>query len=508
MRTKKIIINSTFNILYQLVQLVLSFVIRNLFVKSIGIEFLGLNGLFSNILSTLNLFELGVGVSISYHLYKPLADKDSKQINGIMQVYRRLYFYIGIAILAIGFIIMFFIQNMIKEQIFSLGYLRLVFFIQLISTASTYFLAYKRTLLLADQKSYIISITDTIVNLTMMVVRIVTLIVFNSYIVYLIVLLVQNIIGNIIISIICSKKYSFLKYKSEGTATIRKGIFSSLKNIIIEKVSGYIYYCTDNIIISRFVGITNVGLISNYTLLTATVQTFFVQIINSVQASLGNLVNSEKDMGKVRDVFNKINFLCFAYASFSVVSFLALTQQFITLWLGKEFVLSYTILGLLCANYFSTTLRMPLTQMAAVYGLFNRTKIIAIWGAAINLVLSLIFVNAFGITGVLMGTAICDIVYCIGYSKIVTVKIEMPYRFYVWTVIQYIFITISEVIATIVLGRILFNGESIGAFIGKVMLCIVVPNGANIILFRNRQEFIFLKDLIKSYCYKIVKLKK
>lgn len=228
-------------------------------------------------------------------MYKPLAVNDTKQINGLMRFYKRAYYTIGTIILVVGSILMFFVQYLIKEQTQDIFFLRIIFFIQLLGTASTYFLAYKRTLLFADQKNYVASIIDTSVNIVMLLVRVVTIIICKSYIVYLALILFQNILANIIISVICNKIYPYLKNLNCVASIEKKSVFSNLKNLLIERVVGYIYYATDTIIISRFLGLTSAGLLSNYTLIVSTIQLFFNQMTSSVQAALGNLVNTEND---------------------------------------------------------------------------------------------------------------------------------------------------------------------------------------------------------------------
>ena len=354
MRVKSTIINSTFNIIAQIIQLVLSFIVRNLFIKYIGIEFLGLSGLFTNILSALNLAELGVGTAITYYLYKPMTEMDKAKIKGLMIFYRKLYYSIGMFIIVIGLLILPLIQFFIKDQSLDLPYIRVLFLIQLAGTASTYFLAYKRTLLFVDQKNYIASIVDSSMNIVMMVVRVGALIYLKSYVAYSIVILIQTVLGNVIISMICSRKYDFLKDKQLTVEHIdRKSVFRDLKNIVIEKIVSYIHYSTDNILISKFIGLASTGLLANYTLIYSTVQTFIGQVTNAVQASLGNYINSGNEDRDVYIVFKRFSFLCYLCTSFSVVSFLVLIQPFINLWLGEKYILPYYIIIILCVSFFS-----------------------------------------------------------------------------------------------------------------------------------------------------------
>jgi O-antigen/teichoic acid export membrane protein len=506
MRVKLTIINSTFNIVSQIIQLSLSFIIRNLFIKYIGIEFLGLSSLFSNILSALNLADLGVGAAITFYLYRPMAEKDIKKIKGLMIFYKKTYYVIGTIIIVAGVILLPFIQILIKDQALDLPYIRILFLIQLAGTASTYFLAYKRTLLFVDQKNYIASIVDSSMNIMMMVVRVVALIYFKSYVIYLIVILIQNILGNVIITIICGRLYPYLVNEQFTAEPVnRKVIFKDLRNIVIEKVVGYIHYSTDNIIISKFIGLASAGFLANYTLITVTVQTFIVQITSAAQASFGNYINSGYKESDVYIVFKRLTFLCYFCTSFSIVSFLTLIQPFINLWLGEKYILPYYIIVVLCMTFFISLLRIPLMQMISIYGLFKEMKHVAILAAIVNLSISIVLIQQIGIVGTLVGTMLSEAIYWIGQTYYVLRKrLKVLSKNYAIIISKYLLVTLISIIITLPLSNIPLGLNRIIAFIFKAFLCIIIPNGINILLFFRTDELKYYKDLLmivynKSY---------
>lgn len=499
MRVKLTIINSTFNILSQIVQLILSFIIRNLFIKYIGIEFLGLSGLFTNILSALNLADLGVGAAITYYLYKPLAEKDLSKVKGLMGFYKKTYYTIGTIIIIVGLIILPFIQFLIRDQSLDLPYIRILFLIQLAGTASTYFLAYKRTLLFVDQKNYIAAIVDSSINIIMMVVRVGALIYFQSYVVYLIVILFQNILSNVIISIICGRLYSYLKDKQQPVEQVdTKTIYKDLKNIVVEKLVSYIHYSTDNIIISKFLGLASAGLLANYTLIYNTVQTFIVQITSAVQASFGNYVNSGYNERDIYTVFKRFTFLCYFCISFSLVSFLTLIQPFIRLWLGDKYILSYHIIVILCITYFISTLRIPLIQMVSIYGLFREMKYVAILAAIVNLSISIVLIRKIGVVGTLIGTMISESIYWTGQTYYVLwKKLKVPCKEYIVIILRFILITLGEILITLSISHTYTGLNPIIGFIFKALLCIIIPNLINILFFFHTDELKYYRNLLK-----------
>ena len=160
-RTKIVYVNSIVALGSQICQVLIGFITRKLFIDYLGVEYLGYNSVFGNILQMLNLADLGIGVAITSYLYKPLSENNKKKITAIMYIYKKLYSIIGFIVLGVGLVVSFFLKTLIPDANCGIWYLRLLFYINLVGTVSTYFLAYKRTLLIADQKSYLTNIADT-----------------------------------------------------------------------------------------------------------------------------------------------------------------------------------------------------------------------------------------------------------------------------------------------------------------------------------------------------------
>ena len=206
-RTKNVSKNAIISLVTHFTQILLGFIIRKLFINYLGVTYLGYNSVFSNILQMLNLADLGIGVAITSYLYKPLADNDTKSISALMYIYKRLYSVIGCIVISIGLIVSIFLGTLVPDAECSLSYLRILFYINLIGTVSTYFVAYKRTLIIADQKSYITNIYDTAMYFTVSFLQILDLFFYQNYIVYLILNILKNIISNILLSLKVNKMY-------------------------------------------------------------------------------------------------------------------------------------------------------------------------------------------------------------------------------------------------------------------------------------------------------------
>ena len=206
-RTRTVYINSLVTLFGQLIQVIIGFVIRKIFIDTLGVYYLGYNSVFSNILQMLNLADMGIGVAITSFLFKPLAEGDKNRISVLMYLYKKIYTVIGVIVLSIGIVVSFWIDLLVPDATCSIGYLRLLFYINLAGTVSTYFLAYKRTLIIADQKSYIANAVDTCMYIVVSIAQAVVLIACPNYILYLVLQIAKNIIANFILSIRCDKEY-------------------------------------------------------------------------------------------------------------------------------------------------------------------------------------------------------------------------------------------------------------------------------------------------------------
>ena len=154
MRTQLSIKNAITQFITNVVTILFLFIGQNIFIKILGIQYNGLNGLFTNILTILNLFELGIGSSITYNLYKYIKNNDTETIKSIMRFYKKAYNYISIAILIIGLLITPFIKYTIKDITIDIN-IYIVYILFLLSTVATYLNSYKRNIIIANQKNYI-----------------------------------------------------------------------------------------------------------------------------------------------------------------------------------------------------------------------------------------------------------------------------------------------------------------------------------------------------------------
>ena len=311
MRTSNSIRNSFSATLQTLVTMIVGFIAQTIFIRLLGAEYLGLNGLFTNILSMLSIFELGIGNAIVYNLYKPIADNDIGKIKSLMRFYKKAYNIIAILVLVFGLVIVPFLPLFVKNVTVDIN-ITIVYILFLMSSVASYVLTYKRSLIYANQKNYIINYLHAGYIVILNVLQLLVLYLFKNYYIYLLLKIVCQLLENIILNVIANKMYPYLKDNdaSKLDKKTEKSIFKKIKALFFHKVGSYIVLGTDNLIISTFIGIVVVGYYSNYYMVINAVNTFGFQIITSAVASIGNLLVTE-NAEKTYSVFKKIRFLNF-----------------------------------------------------------------------------------------------------------------------------------------------------------------------------------------------------
>lgn len=408
-RTQKVMRNSAVNLIGQILTILLSFISRKVFIQYLGVEMLGLNSTFTSILNTLSLAELGFQQVIVFHLYGVLARNDKEQINALVNIYKLVYRCIGIFFIAASLCCLPFLQYFLSD-IEATNTVRVYFLIQALTGACTYFLAYKRNILYADQNSYISGLIDTIVNTTAALFGIVVAVYTQNYALYLLVSLVKTYLSNLFVHIACTKRYPYLHAEKLDWSLLKK-IAGSLKDVIVERLAGYIYGSTDNLIISIFISTVQVGLLNNYTMIISHIKTLMKSLSAPLIPALGNKVALEQSSKQQMEAFRLLEQVYFWLTGLAVVPVYVLADSFIRMYLGEQYVLSHLILFLMCADLYVHINQDSCLSFLTANGLFRKRRNISIGGAIINIVVSLLLMKPFGIAGILTGTAVSQVYY-------------------------------------------------------------------------------------------------
>lgn len=505
-RVENSIRNSVLGVTAQAANVLLGLIVRTFFIRCLSREYLGVNGLFSNILTMLSLAELGIGTAIIYNMYKPIADKDEKKISELMNFYRQAYRIIGLIVAAIGLCVTPFLDYIIKDKP-NISNLVLIYLLYLSNTVLSYFFAYKRSIFSADQKEGILHIFRLIFYIIRTAAQILILLILRDFIMYLLVQIICTFLENVCVSLYADKEYKFLrKYKHEKLPKKeRSKIFKNIKALFIYKIGSTALDGTDNIIISAFDGIISVGLFSNYTLVTSSVQLLLYQGSNSITGSIGNFIAKEKEE-RYEELLDKITFFNFIIYGGAFVALTACMSPFIRVWAGEEYVLGFSTVFVHSLNLYIYGMMNSIWAFRSTMGLFMYGKWRPMISAVINIVVSILFAQYWGLLGVLLGTTFTRVVTNVWYDPYIVYKYGLkkkPYKYFAkWIVylvivccLVFIIRLINQFVVLSGLADLLFNA----ALAAVLFVCTVV------IIFRKTSSFNYFCDIIKSFIKRIKK---
>lgn len=381
----------------------LSFVTRTVFIHSLGIEYLGISGLFTSMLAMLSLAEAGIGSSIVYNLYKPVAEQDEHKMIGLMRLYRKAYWLVSGVVFALGLAMMPFFDVFIKDT--SVDHLVLIYLLFLVNTAVPYLYVYKHSFLNVNQKNYIVTSVFTLSNVISTGVKIAILVYTENYLLYLIVESIISITTSFILAALVDRMYPFLKTKAKIMldAATRQNVFKNMKAIILQNIGVYFIFGVDSILISSFISVAAVGLYSNYKMLIDICRTFANQLTKNMYHSVGNLVAQEsaEKIAQVYKVMALLNFWLYSICSIMLILFVA---PFITLWIGSQFLLTHAVLIVLVLAFYERGMRNAITTVKTTAGIFHADRYAPLCQAGISLIVSIVLVQYMGMVGIFIGS--------------------------------------------------------------------------------------------------------
>lgn len=426
-RTSKSLKNIIFGLIGLLCSLVVTFVSKSIFIRLLGAEYNGVNGLFSNILQVLNLAELGFAATIALSLYKPLQEEDHIAVAQLMNYFAKVYRVIAVIVLAAGLLCLPFLQYLIAEDIsglsFSLGQLRVYFAMYLASTVCSYLLAYKRTIITADQNSYIVTNVDNVCNILLNVAQIIFLLIFKNYIVFLAVTIAKTLINNIIIQIIADKKYPYLRKfrKVKLPKEQQRIVIKNVQAMFTYKIGSVIVYSTSSIIISAFVGLVAAGIYSNYLMIVTNVNAVVNILFNSILASIGNLC-VQKDREYQYIIFKRLQYIANFITAFGMCCYICLFNPFIDIWLGEGMVFGIGTVCVISINAAVSYIRKAILMFRDATGLFRLDWYKPIIEALVGVALAIGLSCVWGVFGVIAGYTIATICIAIPIETYVLFK--------------------------------------------------------------------------------------
>lgn len=505
-RTSKGIKNILFSMTSRLIIIVLQLASRFVFIKMLPAEYLGLSGLFTNILSFLTLSELGIGTAISFALYKPLAQNDTDKIKSLMALFKKFYIAIGTFILLAGIALTPFLKYFVLDLPSDMKYFYSSYILYVLDAGLGYFFTYKVTLLNSDQKVYISATCEMVCFIVTKILQIIILLFTQNYLIYLSVQVILALLEKVIVVHIVNKKYPYLSLNDaeELTVSEKADIKQNVLALLFQKIGDVIVNATDNIIITKVLGLIIEGIYSNYYLITSNINILALSIINALVGSVGNFV-AEKDTAEQRKFFNDLLFANFwIYLNCSVCIFV-LSEPFIALFFGKTYVLGSYTMWAVAGCFYLTGIRRSVGIYKEVTGLFWNDRYRSLTEAAVNLISSIVLAKLFGVAGVKLGTIIGILCVSFWWEPYALFKHHFNDKLssYLKTQFGYMLFTVCCFGLCGFLAS--FIPISLTGLVLMGIMCIVVTNALFIMIYSCCSEFKYFKSIGNSIAKKIIK---
>lgn len=508
-RTKNSFLTMAMSCIRQGLTLLLTFISRTVFIHILGAEYLGLNGLFSNILSLLALSELGINVAISFYLYKPLAEQDMERVKSLMGFYKICYRVVGLAIICVGSFLVPALPFLVNFDQSVPANLYLVYFLYLLNTAASYlFFAYKQALVTANQEQYKIekvNISFTFINC---IADIIVLIFLRNYIAYLVVKFLMVLFKNIIIAIKIDKEYPFIKEKNVMPLdkTEIMNFFKDIGDIALFRIGSTLFNATDNIIISMMLGTVVVGYYSNYYMIISQVTMVIGLLIRSFTAGIGNVVAKEhKD--KQYNIFKQLDFVVYFIATVCTSCLFQLLNSFVNIWVGgvdERYILSQAVVLFLCLSFYFDSTTQIMNAFREASGNFKTGRALQLIGGIANIFLSVVLGKYYGLSGIFAATIVSKGLIAIT-PFIMGISENVFHKGHFTLLIRYyknMLVMVGVLVVTWVIGSF-FHMKGIVCFVIECCIASVIPALILMVVFWKKPEMQALKLRVKKIADKV-----
>lgn len=491
--------NIFFGYISNFIIMFMGFLQRTVFIRVLGETLLGVNGLYTDILSMLSLAELGIGSALNYSLYKPVAMGDREKIKSYMALYRKAYLAIAGVITVIGLVMTPFLPYLIRDSGgISVRELTVYYLIFLFNTVSTYFVAYKYSLSNAQQRNYIQTNIATITKIVTVFAQIVILLLTKNFLLYLLMQAAVELLQKIFVSIYFNRLYPYLRDRQVRKLTREETavVVTKTKALMFHKIGDVARLSTDSIIITYFMNVRWVGIVGNYTMIITYAANFISVIFNSVISGFGNLVATES-REKQYAMFRVYRFFaCWLYGFAAVGFWLLLTPLVTGLWLDESWKLGQTVLTLILIDLYFKGGRVVLVNFKIAAGVFEQDKYLSLLQGIVNLVLSIVGIQYIGLAGVYVGTVVSGVMANLLQPVIVY---RDCFGRNAWTyfadAVKYIGVIVGVALLLVPVRRVLLAQVNVVTFIGMAAVVTVIYNMAFFLFFRKTEEFGYLWTL-------------
>ena len=426
-RTKRTLQNSKVSLILFLIQIFVGFYSRKVFLNHLGDEVIGLNTTLGNILSLLNLAELGIGIAMATSLYKPIHDDDQEAIVDILTVQGILYKRIALLLCGMSIPVLIALPFIFPSVECGILYVYVAYVVFLSGSLFSYLWNYRQVLIQADQKTFKLDPWINAVRFSKIFLQI-ALIIFTPLGIWG--WIGAEFAGNVttvyVINYVITKEYPWLHQSKESAKVLlqrHNNLLKKTKQLFVHKIGGFVLTQTSPLVIYAFVSLTMVTYYGNYMMLIGYSSTLLNVIFSGMGASIGNLI-SDNNKQHTMEVFWELFTSRIWIAGIACFAMYIIIEPFISLWIGSKYLLSESTLLLLVLTMFIRLSRTVIDSFREAYQLFGD-----IWApiveAFLNLGGSILFGYLWGLNGVLLGVNLSLIIIIIIWKPYYTFRYGM-----------------------------------------------------------------------------------
>lgn len=407
MRTKKIFINTVIESLFYIIIAFVGLLKVKYMIQGLGSSLNGYYQFLNQIITYLFLAESGLSSAVLFKLYKPVANQDQEAISAIWNGAKKIFRSIGLIIIGLMIIALPFLYLYVKDS----GKMveLLIGFCLLVFGQTLPFLTNSRcytSLFSADQKRHYFAI---IYNISRFMTDILTILaVLNSDSIYLIVFInfIMKVLEVIFIWILGKRTYPWLNRKVTPDMSA-KGMS---KDMVIHQIGSVVYNNIDSVLIMTFLGPVMVSIYNTYNYIVQFLKDFVDKNNVMITNVFGNVFakeNKERSYSLFCEYHSFFSFLALLFS----LCFLVGGRSFIKIWINQDtYILSYAVIVFFAGEIFVNILVKPIHSIINANGLYKESKYYSLIESAVNLGLSILFLQFMGMSGVLIATCISGIV--------------------------------------------------------------------------------------------------
>lgn len=491
--------NIIWAIIYQITVIILPFITRTIMIYTWGSEYLGLNSLFTSILSVLNVAELGIGNAVVYAMYKPLALNDNKTICALLGFYRKIYHIIGLVVVIGGLAILPFIRYLISGNIPDDVNVYILFLIYLLDTSGSYFLfSYQAAILKANQRNEIINKVSAGISIIKSVGQILVLLLCKNYYLYALFVPLASILVNIIVACVTRKIYPNYSCKGKIDQRLKTEIKKKVMALFVSKTTGIIYNSSDSIAISAFLGLITLTKYNNYYYILNAVSAVVSSIFSSITSTIGNSIVLESEEKNYKDYIN-LSFINSWIVGWCTVCLFCLYQSFMKIWIGEQLMFDEGIIIGFCLYFYVQQLKTVLNVYRDAAGLWREDMWRDCIANIFDIVANIILVQIIGVYGILISTIIA--ILFISYPWQAWTVHKNLFHCSMWPYIGklgfYSFVTIGACWFTNYICNYI-RGDGVGQLFIKAFICCTIPNVIFLICYFKTKEFSNMIGVVRN----------